>query len=1238
MKHLLFLPVLLIAGFICSGQQLEPADTLTYSIFLVGDAGKITPGQQRIFEVLKHQLDTAGDKSTLIFLGDNLYPKGMPPEYSLDRKAAEAAIDKQLALTDGYKGRYYFIPGNHDWAQGRSYGWSYLRNQENYIEQKAEAQNVFLPDNGCPGPVAISLNDEIELIIIDSQWFLHGWNKPNEFQGDCETGNAIEVLQLMDDIIKRHPEKKIVVATHHPMFTYGNHGGFNTIKDHFFPLTELAPPLYIPLPVVGSIYPFFRKVFGNVQDISNPKYRAMRNSMVRLFENYPNLIHVAGHEHALEYAYKDSIHYIVSGSGCKTEYVRTKGYAEFTESTYGFARLDFYASGVVKVQFWKSRYDKPEGKVAFEKVLMKKHFQPKLTPGEFTRKFNLKDSVVVTNASNQYGVKKKLGQKIMGENYRAEWRQKIKVPVFDIGNEHGGLKIVQRGGGMQTKSLRLEASNEKQYVLRSIEKYPENAVPAFLRETFAVDLVQDQISAAHPYGAFVIPDLADAVGIYHTNPKLVYIPDDPRFGEYQKTFANTLALYEERPDDDWSDAPYFGNSKKIISTSKVLDKLVDDNDNEVDQKFTLKSRLFDMVIGDWDRHDDQWRWATFNKKGEKGDLYRPIPRDRDQAFFVNQGFLPGLVSKKWALPKLEGFDYTVKWPSGFMFNARYFDRSFLTGLSKQDWIETARAVKDSLSDREIERAIHQWPDSIFKLHGDQIIAKIKSRRDNLEKYAVQHYLYLAKAVDVVGSDKHEFFHVQRLENGDVHVVVRKMKSDGETKKIIYDRLFKYDETDEVRLYGLGGKDEFLIEGESKKGIKVRVIGGEGEDELKDESHVAGISKKNIFYDTRSGNEFDFDSESKDKTATSPEVNRYDRKSFKYDVLMPLLTGNLNPDDGLFVGGGFIYTTHGFRKDPFKSKHMVLVSYALKTSSYDFKYAGDFTDVLHDWDLNVNLSVKQPNYVNNFFGLGNESVFNTDIDETANVDKPIEYYRLRFQEISSAIGLSKEVGGFATFSVTHNFQSVEIDDADGKDRFITDFDNTIGDVDFEAYKSYTGGSLNLTFDKRDNPRLTSTGVYWNNNASLLTGVDNATNTFAALNSQLVFYYTLRMPSSFTIAARFGAGANLGDYEFYQAQVLDGKTELRGFRKTRFYGDSKIYNNLEVRWNLFSFRTYIFPASMGILAFNDIGRVWLEGENSSLWHHGYGGGLWIAPFNTAVISAEVGHSVEATLFYVRLGFMF
>ena len=557
-------------------------------------------------------------------------------------------------------------------------------------------------------------------------------------------------------------------------------------------------------PVIGGLYPLYRKIFGSVQDVPNPKYKAMRNAIVSTLEKYPNVIHAAGHEHNLQYSTKDSIHYIVSGSGCKMTYVKKKGYAEFAEMVNGFAKIVFYKSGKTDLEIWRD-----DNTMAFSKTLMKVPFTPKLSANEFAQKYDMQDSTYVTHASDQYKAKP-FKKRLFGENYRQEWQQDIEVPVFDIGLEHGGLKIVQRGGGQQTKSLRLEAKDGKQYVLRSIEKYAEGAIPSFLVNTFAEDLVQDQISASHPYGAFVVPYLAEAAGIYHTNPKVVLIPDDPRFGIYQPTFANTLALYEERPAKDWSDADYFGNSPDIESTSKVLENLREDNDHYVDQKFVVKSRLFDMLIGDWDRHDDQWRWSEIDEG--KGNRYRPIPRDRDQAFFVNDGFFPKIWKRKWALPKFEGFDEDIDWPSGLAFNARYFDRTFLTSLERQDWIDAAEELQRNITDEVIESAIKKWPKPIFDLHGERIIAHLKERRDRLPFYAIEHYLYLAKNVNVLGSDKHEHFKVDRLANGDVKVKVRKMKKGGDKKKIIFERIFKYNETKEVRLYAFGGDDEVEIEG------------------------------------------------------------------------------------------------------------------------------------------------------------------------------------------------------------------------------------------------------------------------------------------------------------------------------------------------------------------------------------------------------------------------------------------
>jgi hypothetical protein len=499
----------------------------------------------------------------------------------------------------------------------------------------------------------------------------------------------------------------------------------------------------------------------------------------------------------------------------------------------------------------------------------------------------------------------------------------------------------------------------------------------------------------------------------------------------------------------------------------VIGKLADDNDDRVDEKLVLRNRLFDLIIGDWDRHEDQWRWAT--QKDNKADLYQPIPRDRDQTFFVNEGVLAKIWSRKWALPKFEGFDSRIDWPSGLSYNARHFDRTFLTQLSKEDWIGVATRLRQDLRDDTIESSIRQWPDPIFNLDGEQIIADLKARRDDIVKYALSHYEFLSREVEVVGSDKSESFEVIRMADGDVHVKMHKITRQGVRGKILYDRIFRRGETKEIRIYGLGGEDVFQVSGSVDKSIRVRVIGGADMDLLADSSRVSGLSRKTFFYDQTGQGQFRSASEVSDRRSRDEAVNEYNRTAFEYDRLVPLLYGNYNPDDGLFLGAGFLYTKNGFRKDPFAARHLFLASMAPQAQSYNFKYEGRFTRVIGAWDLRIEGDVKAPNYVNNFFGMGNESFNNDEIgDEPGiDVDKDIHYYRYRFEEISFSTSLSRSLGLWGNIALGPLYQRIKVEKpADGQDRFIETFaDSWSGDL-FRKHNIFGGMGWQYALSQRD----------------------------------------------------------------------------------------------------------------------------------------------------------------------------
>lgn len=1202
------------------------------SVFLIGDAGApAKEGTDPVFAMLKSQMDAAGKKGAVVFLGDNIYPKGLPDTSSnFEYQDARRRLVAQLDVIKDYRGKAFVIPGNHDWAQGAKTGWERALNQQDFVEEYLDSESVFQPQDGCPGPVEISLNDEVTLVLLNTQWWLHKWEKPEPGTA-CDIEDEEDFLLSVLDVIHRNADKKVIVAGHHPLYTNGHHGGRFSVKDHLFPLTAVVRGAYLPLPVLGSIHPLYRGGLGNIQDVAHPRYQDLRKGLMAALSSYPNVIYAAGHEHNLQYLVKDSVHLVVSGSGSKETYFGRGGKARFGYAKKGFARVDFYSDGAVWLSYWVPD-GSTDGRLVFRNHLFTKPKIKREPPVYETSNLNFQDSTVVTHASDQY-VAGKGKRKWWGNNYRDVWQTDISVPVFDIGKERGGLEIVQRGGGQQTKSLRLEAANGRQYVLRSVEKYAAGAIPEAFRGTFAGALVQDQISTSNPFSAYAIAPLAEAAGVYHTNPELVYIPDDPRLGEYLPDFANTLALYEERPDDNREDVASFGSSKDIVNTDKVLKELRKDNDNLVDQQFVLRSRLFDTFLGDWDRHDDQWRWASFKVKG--GDMFRPIPRDRDQAFFFADGIIPWIYSRKWALRKFQPFKPTVRDMPGLGFNARFFDRSFLTEPSWVDWKNMVDTLQAALTDEVIEQSIRgAWPQAVFDKKGEYTINTLKARRDNLPDFARRLYLYLSQKVSIVGSKKRELIEVDRLPDGETEVRMYKLSKKGNQEQLMYDRLFKPDETSEIRIYARGGEDEIKIRGEVDEAIKLRIIGGEGEDRITDESKVMGAIKTTRIYDTKVGNFIDFGTEARDKTSNREEVNEYDRKDFKYNATAPALFVGYNADDGVFLGGGTTITTHGFRKAPFATQQTIVANYAIKTGAVGMRYDGTYTDVLGKADVGVDFDLALPAYVRNFFGLGNETIFEGEAREE--LYNFVNYRRARLET-----SLNFAVGNYAEFKLAPVFHYQRVVESRNEGRFIADTAlntlNAISNARLYDNFYFLGGETSFRYDDRNDASYPTRGLFFEVKAAHYLGMRSYVEDYSRVSGNLAFYFTLN-PLATTVASRIGGAHNFGEFVFFNANVLDLIQNMRGYRRNRFAGRSAAYWNTELRTRLFHFKNYVAPMDVGLLLVNDYGRVWQDGENSDVWHHGLGGGIWIKPYDALVLSLVNVWSDEGSAIAFNMGFMF
>ncbi len=1202
--YMLFSAIVLVA-------QTKPSETPKYRLYLIGDAG--SSGSKPVLNLLKQKLISEEKNAGVIFLGDNIYDDGMPLKGSKLRGEAQAIIDAQINTVKNFKGNIFFIPGNHDWNNGKNDGWQRIKEQEHYIENALDSANVFFPNEGCPGPVEIPLDSNITLIILDTQYFLQKGEKPGR-ASSCGAKTPEETFLQLRDILQRNIHKKVIVASHHPIYTKGMHGGVVTGKDHLFPLTKLNPALWVPLPIIGSIFPLYRQMIGSLQDQANLQHKAMVKTINELLVTHKNLVHIAGHEHALQYLAKDGVNYIVSGAGSKQNTtVKQKKPSVFAGNYHGYGYLDYYANGEVWLTFESPNTANPTV------------FEMQISDTPFYKEYHPDDSIQVDVLAGEQIANvtqvfegSNMRYFIFGKGYRPEWSQKVKAPVFDIGNEKGGLKILKRGGGNQTKSLRLEAPDGKQYVIRLLEKDASKLIPTQFKSNFVKKIVQEGITGSNPYAAFVVPPLADAVGVYHTNPALVFIPDDPRLGLYREEFKNKLALFEERPAKNQSDAPYFGYAKKIINTPDMLAKLYKDNDNKVNQHMVLKARLFDTFLGDWDRHDDQWRWAQFANKG-KGKYFEPIPRDRDQVFYVNEGLIPSMIGANWAVPALQGFGGEIKnVPGLWSFAAKYFDRSFLTALAREDWMEISKKMRSQLTDEIIENAIAQWPKNVYQHHGDKIIANLKLRRDKMEDYALTYYKALAKQVDVVGSNKKEYFEIIRKNNDTTSVKMFKINSKGRYSKLLYHRNFIASETKEIHVYGLDGNDVFKITGNVASGPKIRAIGGAGSDSFTDSSNVKLLQKTWLIYDLKNeNNSVNKGRETKNNFSHKPQVNVYNRKSFNYNYLGPLIGVKFNRDDGLFLGAGINLKIRGFRKNPYKSSHKIGLTHAIATSSYNFMYEGEYIDVIKKADIILKAEIRSPNFVSNYFGLGNQTTYNQTIN--------INYYRVRFEEIRLDAHFKFNLGEQFTFLAGSSSQVIKVEPT--AERFITNFsENGLDSATVFKRKAWTGFTGALQIDTRNREILTEKGIKWVSEFGYNIGISDGAGSFGNVSSDFTFYYSFKMPSRVTLSNRTGFAQVFGNYEFYQAKYLGSHNQLRGFRQYRFGGDRVIYNNANLIVKLLNVRAYILPTQIGINFFYDAGIVATEGEKSNAWHHGYGAGVWVAPAKVIYMSLNLGRSVE------------
>ena len=327
---------------------------------------------------------------------------------------------------------------------------------------------------------------------------------------------------------------------------------------------------------------------------------------------------------------------------------------------------------------------------------------------------------------------------LFGEHYRTLWTTPLRVPVLDLEHTAGGLTAERRGGGQQTLSLRLDAPDGRTFVFRSLDKDPSSILAPQLRGTIVQDLVQDQISAAHPAGPLISAAVMNIVGVPNSVPTLVRLPSSKRLGAFNDEFAGMLGyiqIWAEKGVPLGPGQPLFVD---IVSSDGLIGRLRSHPTESVSAPSYLTARLVDFFLGDWDRHRGNWRWGR--RSGDAA--WEPIPSDRDQALARYDGLLLAMV-RELAAPQLVNFGDNIP-VGGLTWNGRDLDHMILPPLDRSTWDSVTTFIVSRLDDAALDSMVRSVPPEFGEQHRKWLRATLARRRDALARASRQFRLQIER--------------------------------------------------------------------------------------------------------------------------------------------------------------------------------------------------------------------------------------------------------------------------------------------------------------------------------------------------------------------------------------------------------------------------------------------------------------------------------------------------------------
>ncbi len=824
-----------------------------------------------------------------------------------------------------------------------------------------------------------------------------------------------------------------------------------------------------------------------------------------------------------------------------------------------------------------------------------------------------RDTVVIAGEIYRAG---SLHRALLGRNYRNEWTTPIRVPVLDLSTAHGGLTATKEGGGKQAPSLRFVAPDSSEWVYRLVRKI-HLVLGDEYKHTVIWYVVRDEGSASHPTSAIGAAPLYAVPALLHATPKLYYMPDNPALGEFRKTFAGTLGMLEEYPTVPKS-GKAFADAEKIIDSDTLLGRLNTDPQTRIDTRALLTARLMDMLLGDNDRHPDQWKWARLSKGDDA--VWEPIGRDRDKVFVTYEGLLMNIA--RFALPNLVTYNSRYPDSEALFANAGEFDRRALGTLDKSVWDSVATSLMQRVTDQVIDNAVAAMPPE-FASESRALAATIKARRNGLRAEADLYYGELWEVADVHGTDADDQLTVTRSGDGLVDVVLQSGSSPP-----YFSRRFNASETKEIRIYLHGGDDRATVTGTVGRSIPVRIIGGNGTNTFTDLSVVGGRRNPTRFYDAGTvtnvkyardtiDEQINFDNAFNHYFNRRPWLRAYgtlippqrDRGS----SMRPILGVHSQRGLGIYPVFGLTKYQYGFRDVPYATMMSADISQATASNRMRIRASFDKRFEESDFHIPVNGHMSQFEVVQ-FHGFGND---------LPDLRGRLYDVRQRQWQFRPAVGLSLNPKSDISLGPIVRYTSTD----SIANRFISQQHPT----GFSKF-GQAGLQLKTHLESRSAPDTMKPRFVLDILGSGYPGMWDVATPYQALDGWAAAFFTLPVPKKPVLALRAGGKKLWGDFPYFDAAFLGGSETFRVEERQRWAGDASAYGTTELRVPLAKF-PFIVPLDVGAIGFADAGRVYVNGDSPGGWQSAAGGGLWFGyhdaePNFNVLFTNRKGHHIVTT----------